>query len=384
MSIFVTFPGNANDFRTFGGAPYDLQNALNEIGETAGGLDLSPSPAHPFKRYAWNLKEAMLLRGIGGYQYSDCYLNDIWRHEQARLHSGVLINLFPLFNTKLFDRHDLKKVFYVDQTLVQLYDNYDSTKYISSNHRAASISKEKRQYELADLVICMCQWAADSVVKDYTIPQERVAVVVPGGSIDHRSLPSFHDEKVGRREEGVREFNRSRPLRFVFVGQEPSRKGLFRFLDALKTMTNAQERVRVTVVGPKTECPVEYRDLLGVDWLGRISKDIFVDVVGAHDVGILLSTGEATGRSLREFQMLGLGVLAPNVGGSPEMVAPGAGRLIEKDDGPEQIAMVIRDLLENPESVARMRGAAWSARHEMTWNASAKNMVAQLKQRRVL
>lgn len=389
MSIYVAFPGNesfpgrADDVRTFGGAPCFLLKGLNENGHKAIGLDLSAPRGHKLNRYRWNLKEALLGRGIGGYQYSHHYRNQVWRNELPQLHSGIIINLFQLFHAGLFDMPNIRKVFYIDQTLVQLFREYPAAGHVSRIHRAAAIAEEGRQYQRADLVICMCQWAADSVVHDYDISEDRVAVVRPGGSIDNTLA-----EAAGavRTENSVKKFDAARPLRAVFVGMEPRRKGLFRFLDALKAMSADHERVRLTVIGPDMQnISPEYRAIPGVEWLGRIDKgkefQRFVDVVRSHDIGILLSTAEATGLSLREFQMLGLGVLAPNVGGSPEMVAPGAGILIEKRQGPNEIAAIVRTLLDDPSVVARMKDAAWNARQDMTWDASAKNLLMQLVQR---
>lgn len=379
MSIYVTFPGNANDTWNFGGSTYDLWNAFRQLGQDASGLDLSHSSFHAVKRYGWNLKEVLLGRGMGGYQYSNLYLNDIWRKELKRLEQGVILNLFQLFHPSVFSRPGLKTVFYIDQTMAQLFSHYIESKDVSGFHRKQALEKEGLQYQQADLILCMCQWAADSVSRDYGIPASKIGVAAPGGSIDPRTL-SFMREKIAARDEpDLAAFTPTRPLRFVYVGVNPWRKGLFRFLDALKCMPDALDRIELTVIGPDMECPMEYRDIPGLDWKGRIKRELFVDMVSSHDVGILLSTAEATGRSLREFQMLGLGVLYPNVGGSPEMVTPGAGLRVEVGDGPAEIAAHIRFLLDRPEIVKQMRTAAWNARHEMTWLGTAETILSHMR-----
>ena len=172
-------------------------------------------------------------------------------------------------------------------------------------------------------------------------------------------------------------------MRFVFVGKEPRRKGLFRLLDALQRVPDYARRMRLTVIGPDhDQIPDSYRSLAGVDWRGRIDKRRdpggFLKTVAAHDVGVLLSTAEATGLSLREFQMLGLALIAPNVGGSPEMIAKESADLVEPSAGPDEIAKVVDQLLNSPERVLAMKQTSWSQRHHMSWAESARQLLHNL------
>ena len=46
----------------------------------------------------------------------------------------------------------------------------------------------KNAYEAAGNIFCMCKWAADSVIKDYGINQEKVHVIVGGPNLDEDIL----------------------------------------------------------------------------------------------------------------------------------------------------------------------------------------------------
>jgi glycosyltransferase involved in cell wall biosynthesis len=385
MSISVTFPGDANLVSTFGGAPYYLLQALRRHDPAATGLALVPRNLR-LRRYAWNLREQLFLRGSRGYQYSDLYLDDLWRGEPRDIADRVVVNLGPLYGVDYFHKSRSKKTFFIDQTLTQLHVGY-LPKFLptSARHRRDSIEKEKRQFAACDLVMCMCQCAANSVVSDYGIDPDKVVVILPGGNIDADAYARFEQQRLATVPLDALCSDRA-PLKFVFIGMEPDRKGLFRFLDAIDRVPDVAKRLRLTVIGPSGDSiPKKYRGRPEIDWLGRIdkTKEIarFIDTVANHDVGILLSTAEATGLSLREFQMLGLAVLAPDVGGSPEMLVHGAADLVSRTDGPEQIAHIILDLLNNPDRVAKMKRAAWASRREMTWERTASNMLAVLRSR---
>jgi glycosyltransferase involved in cell wall biosynthesis len=379
MTIAITFPGNANVLTTFGGSPYYLLRALQHHRPNTVALNLTPSGNVSLRRYFWNLAEVIKLRGFGGYQYSDAYLNDIWQSEIRRVSPTVVINLFQLYGPSYFSGTKPRRVFYIDQTLRQLFAGYPPKPPISKLHRLSAIRKEESQYRDCDLVICKCQWAAESVIYEYMIPKDRVTVVYPGANIDPAFYRIFEEKKrlgTASRSSKAKE----RPVRFVFVGKDPVRKGLLRFIDALSFVDAPERRLRLDVIGPsKDVAPKRIGALPFIVWHGPIDKSTqmqrFIDIVGDCDVGVLLSTAEAGGLSLREFQMLGLAVLAPNVGGSPEMVINGAGKLVGPKEGPVEIAATITEFLEKPELLVQMKKRAWASRRQMDVSVTAEGIL---------
>src|SRR5262249_38068915 len=190
--------------------------------------------------------------------------------------------------------------------------------------------REREQYLSADLLIAHCRWAADSLIDQYRVPNNRVAVVLPGANISPRYYAEWETERSMQLATGALSSKPSTPMRFVFVGKDGYRKGLDRLLAAMNLIPSVERRMHLTVIGSGPHVlPINLRRTKGVVWIGPISKagqtKEFVETVGSHDVGVLLSRAEAGGVSLREFQSLGLAVLGPSVGGAPEMLLNGSG-----------------------------------------------------------
>jgi glycosyltransferase involved in cell wall biosynthesis len=378
--LAVTYPGDANSSKTYGGSPLSIATALRRYAPSTIGLDLALPKNHQIRRYAWNLKEAALLRGSGGYQYSDEFLNRIWRNDSRISTADAVINMFQNYSDEFFFSTKARRLFYIDQTLDQLFNFYVDNARISERHRRTAIEREKRQYRACEKIICKSNWAAASVIDNYGVAPEKVAILKPGGNIDPAAYAAFEQQRAKLPLQEVTAFSADRPLRVVFVGKEPRRKGLFRFIDALPFVEQAHRRVHLTVIGPElSTVPPDYRDVPGVEWVGPIDKgrdtQRFIDLVSKNDLGILLSTIDAGGLSLREFQMLGLAVLAPKVGGSWEMAVEGAGLFVNPTDGPEVIAGFINRLLDEPGLVSTMKQMAWAARHELTLDYAAQELL---------
>jgi len=124
--------------------------------------------------------------------------------------------------------------------------------------------------------------------------------------------------------------------------------------------------------------PAELRVISGVEWCGRISKQLeaarFLRLVGECHVGCLLSRVEAGGCGLSEYQALGLAVLGTDAGGAAEQIIPGNGFTVGVDATPEQISEVILRLEREPGLVDGMRAVAWRQRHSALWDARVDDM----------
>lgn len=369
MTFFISFPGHSSDVRHFGGTPYFMGQALRQAGVDCDYLDLPNSDgAIRCLRYAWNAAQMLALRGLGGFQYSPTYLNLIWRNMPALTQDDVLISIFQLMSQSAL-ASPARKVFYFDLTLHQLFEYYGLPISIAAQRRA--IASEIAGYEAADLILCTSQWTADDVIGRYGIPASKVDVVIPGANVAAPAIPYLLDSP-GRVDPAP-----GAKVRVLFVGTDPLRKGLYRFLDALATLPELRDRVAVDIVGlSQGDIAQPYQQLSNLVFHGYIDKgrdmQRFCDLMLQADVGLLLSTAEAGGLSLREFQMAGLPVIAPNVGGTPEWVAPGAGLLIDRDASTDDIALLFKRLVLDGAALRDMRKAAREARESMSWAHAAQ------------
>jgi glycosyltransferase involved in cell wall biosynthesis len=269
----------------------------------------------------------------------------------------------------------VERWFFLDQTLMQLFDHYGVRRSIGKKVAQQALALEKRGYERARGIIMHSNWAKLSVVKDYGIPEEKVRVVVPGANIE----PDLYRQWT--KDAGPREHDPRRPLRLVFVGKDWKRKGLDRLLQALSLASQQGFRGTLRVIGCRADSvPRSMRNVARVEWVGFVDRERdarrFLDLVSSCDLGCLLSLAEAGGISQREFHALGLAVLGTDAGGAPEHRVPGASFEVPARATPREIARMLCEIEQDVErrTVAWQNAAA--ARESALWSAT----VAQIQE----
>lgn len=372
---YVAFPGDSNRIESFGGTPFFVTHALQCAGAQAVGINLPQDRAARVARVVWNGAQVMLGRGRGGFQYTKLYLNRIWRSVPELTEDDVILSIFQIMGDRALESK-AKKVFYFDMTLNQLFREYRTVDSLHAQKMA--MEYEKNAYHKADLVICKSEWAARDLRETYGLPADKVKVLVPGANLSDDAEQYLLSQTPRPLEDKVR---------FLFIGKEPERKGLYRFLDAMALLPHLRDKVVLETVGLDPQMvPEKYRAHCEIFKLGFINKtremQKFCDVMLNAHIGILLSTAEAGGLSLREFQLAGLPVMAPQVGGAPEWVTPGAGIMVGKDEDAAAIAARIEALLADRAGFERMRQVAQGARPTILWSDAARRMIGFIEQAR--
>lgn len=364
--VLLAAVGDVNHVGTWSGIPYHLLSAARDAGVMQKGLTLNPSPRfRQLARYGWNLGRVLLGRGTGGYQFSDAFLQRMWAPQHAQLKGARVVNCFQLFPLSILRDSAIEKWFYIDQTLPHYLGGYGLGANISHSTMQEIYQREAYGYQQATGIITHSRWAAQSVITGYGVAAEKVHVVVPGANLQAAAYSEW-----ARRTPPCADT--SQPLRLVFVGKEPLRKGLDRLIRALQLARRAGAQCQLRVIGCAPELlPAELRDVDGVEWLGFIPKQQsaqrYLDAVASCDVGCLLSHAEAGGICLREFHALGLAVIAPDVGGSPDHALAGASHLVSPESRDEEIAALIICLSRDRAAVQQLRDASWHRRHEVLW-----------------
>lgn len=373
---FLAAVGDANDIRAWSGIPYHELQAGRQQRVIDVGLPLSTdSRIWTVRRTLWNLAAMLSGRGRGGYQYSVGFLETLWAPHRDAVRDRRVINCFQLYPPSLVADGRVELWFHLDQTLLQLFDAYGVRQSIGKRIAAQALAREREGYERAAGVVMHSHWAAESVVRDYGIDAGKVSVVVPGANLDPVAYAGWASARVP----GSAAAMADGPLRLVFVGKHPERKGLDRLLRALTLARAEGAHCTLRIIGctPDDLAP-ELRDTQGVEWVGFIDKrrdaEGYLNAVAACDIGCLLSRAEAGGIGLREYHALGLAVIGPDVGGSPDHVIPGAARLVGPQASDEEIAALLLELDRDREAVQRMRELSWARRREVTWEASVARL----------
>jgi len=374
--VLLAAVGDVNNVRTWSGIPYHLLTAARDAGVMHEGLALDPEP--PFRqlsRYVWNLGSLLRGNGKGGYQFSDAFLQRMWAPQQSRLEGTRVINCFQLYPLAMLRNSSIEKWFYIDQTLQHYLGDYGLGANISRRSAQEIYRRETYGYQQAVGIITHSHWAAESIVADYGVAADKVHVVVPGANLSTTAYSEWAAQRP------VRATDSTRPLRLVFVGKEPIRKGLDRLIRALQLARKAGAECELRVIGCAPELlPADLRSVKGVEWLGFISKQQhakrYLDAVASCDVGCLLSQAEAGGICLREFHALGLAVIAPAVGGSPDHALADGAHLVSPTASDNEIATLIARLSRDRAAVNILRNVSWARRHEVLWSHSVNQLKA--------
>lgn len=368
--IYLAALGDVNDPGTWSGIPYHFLQAAQAGNLIDEGITLLPEgAAYRRRRLIWNAWRFLCGKGKGGFQYSVTALERLWMPVRESVIDHLVINCFQLFPPSVVDERRIRKMFYIDMTLTQLFDFYQERSTVGASIANEAVRREKQGYQAAELVVCHSQWAAQNVIAKYEIEPEKVKVIVPGANID---LAVYHQWQqhatIPTRPQG-------KPLHLMFIGKQWHRKGLDRLLEALQIVEKQGRRIDLTVLGcHQHELPIGLQDVANVHWLGFLDKrkemSRFLKLVAEADVGCLLSRAEAGGMVLREYHALGLVVLGTAVGGSPEHMFPDAGYAMAPDATSDEIARWLLELLDHPEKLEALRQRAWERKAEATWDAT--------------
>jgi glycosyltransferase involved in cell wall biosynthesis len=209
-------------------------------------------------------------------------------------------------------------------------------------------------FHRAAALVSWCRWAADSLVADYGVPQEKISVIHPG--VDVRLFhPSSHD---GDRNS----------VRILFVGGDFERKGGSDLLEAMRRL-GPQAELDVVTGSPVEQPPgVVCRVHRG---LSPQSPEL-VKLYQEADVFALPSRGDCFPQAVAEGLASGLPIVASRTGGIPEMVDEGVnGHLIPAGD-PRALAQALESLVGS-KPTRRQMGLASRRLAERAHDADANN-----------
>ena len=239
---YLASVGDPNDPVTWSGTPYHFLHWARFAGLLDEGLPLSTTePIWMVRRWAWNGLQALGGDRLGGYQYSSSFLERLWQPQLAQLRGALVINCFQLFAPSIAGDARIEKWFFIDQTLLQLFDHYRLRRTIGHRVAREALARERDGYHAAAGIVTHSQWAADSVRDHYGVPLERIHVAVPGANIERAPYERWESRAQPASTGG--------PLRLVFIGKDWYRKGLDRLLEALSVARARGFRGSLRIIG---------------------------------------------------------------------------------------------------------------------------------------
>jgi glycosyltransferase involved in cell wall biosynthesis len=202
-----------------------------------------------------------------------------------------------------------------------------------------------------DRTIIFCQEQRDLLIK-LGVPADRI-VVIPNGVDEQKYSPGVSAVKA---EFGAEQL-------YVYQGRISTEKNVESLLRAWKKSgMGADGRCKLLIVGDgslKVSLEPFYDRSDGIIWLGAITDDQRrIDILRGADVFILPSLVEGLSLSLLEGMGCGLACVATDAGADGEVLAGGAGVVIDTQGVSTQLRTILPLLKEHPTWRATLGQAA--------------------------
>lgn len=369
--IGVAYPGDVLDPATWSGSPSGIVRGLRELGFEPVAIRARPRP--PFDALALNLATLGHLRprmfgsareGVwrarqAAYVGPPFALTLSWAARRSVAAAGPLDGVIQIGAG--YDVPHARVATFEDITIIQaLRYPYPSWANLSSGGRRRRITSQREVYRRVAACCLTTGWAAESVVRDYGIPLQKVHTVGVGRNHD----PAVHDRDW------------SRP-RFLFIGKDWEGKNGAGLLRAFAQVRMSVPDARLELVGnhPRIDVPGVtghgYLSLADPD--GRRRVDELLRVATCF---VLPSHFEASAIAYVEAAAAGLPSIGSSAGGSADLI--GAGGLVVDPSDTEAIAQAMirlsrADEAERIGAIARVRADLF------TWRAVAGRLVRSLQ-----
>lgn len=165
---------------------------------------------------------------------------------------------------------------------------------------------------------------------------------------------------------------KSGPVEIVFLGRlDESRKGLDILLRAL---TRIDRQIRVTVVGGGRA-----RSVSGVDFVGRVSDEEKIALLGRADIYVAPNTGgESFGIVLVEAMAAGCAVVASDLEAFAAVCDAGStdpAGLLFRNGSDADLAEKLTHLIDDPQARARLVAAGTTRARRYDWSSVARDVL---------
>ena len=242
---------------------------------------------------------------------------------------------------------DLPTIISLDATPI----NYDSVGAFYGHSTSGPLEKvkfrlNKRAFDHAEALVTWCQWAKDSLVRDYHVLPEKVTVIPPGVDLAQWSHHTGHDRT--RAAEG-------RLPRLLFVGGDFERKGGDILLQCFKR--ELHDECELSIV---TQSPVAPARNLKIYHNVTPNSDTLLRLYAEADIFVFPTLADCAPLAIPEAMAASLPLITTRVGAIPEMVRDGEQGFVIEPGDVDALTAAIRRLIASPELRARMgdRGRA--------------------------
>lgn len=217
--------------------------------------------------------------------------------------------------------------------------------------------------ERADAIAALHR--ADAECLSAVLPADRLRVITP-----FLDAQPFQDKALGNRPEP------ELPLKLLTVGmmRDGDKTRSYQILaEALAKLVDFSWHLTIVGDGPNKDAVLEMFPRDRITWLGALPPDDLPKCYATHDLFVWPAIREAFGLVFLEAQAAGIGVVAGDTFGVPDIVRHGETGLLAPEGNVEQLVGYLRKFLETPPLCRQFGEAAKahiSAHHTLRAGAS--------------
>jgi len=204
---------------------------------------------------------------------------------------------------------------------------------------ALKLRLTKQVLQQAKAYVAWSDWAKRSLVDDYGVDAQRVAVITPGADL------GLFATSPAKREEG--------PVRILFVGNDFTRKGGDLLLECFRE--RLQGRAVLDIVSGSEE--VQPADGVSVHRGLTANSKPLLHLFETADIFVLPTRSDCLALVLGEAMAASLPIITTSVGAHPEAVTHGENGLIVEPGNAAQLGDALETLVDNPQT-SRLMGKA--------------------------
>jgi glycosyltransferase involved in cell wall biosynthesis len=235
-----------------------------------------------------------------------------------------------------------------------------------SREMRACVDWERALYHDLRGIFTFSQWSADTFVRDFGVPHDRI--LVAGCALNFDPIPEPNLE-------------RNSAPRFLMVGRDFVRKGGYVLLDAFRAVRRKLPSAELTVIGPELPSPPA-----GVRCLGFLAREnpahvaILEHEFRTASIYVLPSLYEPFGISLCEAMAHALPCIGVRDFAMPEIVSDReTGLLVERNNAEELAAAMLDLACDVPKATAFGLAGRKRLEDRFTWEVVGRRVIDGIK-----
>ena len=186
-------------------------------------------------------------------------------------------------------------------------------------------------------IVSWCEWAKDSLVKDYQIPAEKISVIPPG--VDQKNWSFGKNKREARLGE--------EKIRLLFVGGDFERKGGLTLLKAFRESLYSHCELDIVTRDEKIKTELTAEPGLRIHTGLKANSETLKSLYECADIFVFPTEADCLPVAVMEAMMAGLPVITTNVGAISEEVKSGENGVIIQPKDPIALGNAVLALAKN-------------------------------------